>query len=92
MAVFEVLSSGTSRTDRIDKVREYQATESIQRYVILEQDSIGATVFEREGGFWRGFTVKRGELLRMPEIGVELPLAECYAGVDMSAETGGDAP
>ncbi len=47
--VFEVISPGTSRTDRIDKLREYQATASIQRYVILEQDSIGATVFSRLG-------------------------------------------
>ena len=42
VVVFEVISPGTSRTDRIDKLREYQATASIQRYVILEQDSIGA--------------------------------------------------
>ncbi len=45
--VFEVLSRGSSRTDRIVKVREYQAVPSIRRYVIIEQDSVAATVFER---------------------------------------------
>jgi Uma2 family endonuclease len=37
--VFEVLSEDTTRTDRIEKLREYQATASIQRYVILEQEN-----------------------------------------------------
>ena len=49
VVVFEVLSPSTSRTDRIEKLREYQATPSIQRYVILEQDSIAAMVFSRHG-------------------------------------------
>src|SRR5271165_6465190 len=35
--VFEVLSEGTTKTDLIDKNREYRATQSIQRYVILHQ-------------------------------------------------------
>jgi Uma2 family endonuclease len=36
VVVFEVLNPSTSNTDRIEKPREYQATESIQRYVSLE--------------------------------------------------------
>lgn len=35
VVIFEVLSAGTSRTDRIIKVREYAAVASIRRYVIL---------------------------------------------------------
>ena len=37
--VFEVLSPSTGRDDRIVKAREYQATPSVQRYVMLEQDA-----------------------------------------------------
>jgi Uma2 family endonuclease len=47
VVVFEVLGPGTSRIDRIDKLREYRATKSIRRYVILEPDSIAATVQRR---------------------------------------------
>jgi Uma2 family endonuclease len=83
IVVFEVLSEGTSRIDRIDKVRDYQATGSIRRYVILEQDSIGATVFERQGERWIAFTLKDGDMLQMPEIGIDVPLSDCYAGVEM---------
>ena len=82
VVVFEVLSAGTSRTDRIEKVQEYQATPSIQRYVILEQGSIGATVFERRpSGDWAAFALTEGGSLHMPEIGVEVALAEIYADV-----------
>ena len=82
VVVFEVLSPGTSRTDRIEKLREYQATASIQRYVILEQDSVAATVFSRMGGDWIARALTDGDVLQMPEIGIELHLSEIYADVD----------
>jgi Uma2 family endonuclease len=65
------------------KLREYQATDSIQRYVILEQDSIAATVFAREGGLWTARALTDGDILAMPEIGIELPLAAIYGDVDL---------
>jgi Uma2 family endonuclease len=73
VVVFEVVSASTSRTDRITKLREYQ------RYVILEQDAIAATVFSRQGGDWIARPLTEGETLQMPEIGIELPLADVYA-------------
>ena len=83
VVVFEVLSPGTSRTDRIEKLREYQATPSIQRYVILEQDSIAATVFTRLGAAWDARAITAGETMAMPEIDVALPLADIYADVTL---------
>ena len=82
VVVFEVLSPGTSRTDRIEKLREYQATSSIQRYVILEQDSIAAMVFARHGEEWTVSAMTEADVLRMPEINVELPLADIYGDVE----------
>jgi Uma2 family endonuclease len=86
VVVFEILSPGTSRTDRIEKLREYQATESIQRYVILEQDSIAATVFVRQGPDWNARVLTAGDLLRMPEIEVEIRLADIYADAQLGAK------
>jgi Uma2 family endonuclease len=83
VVVFEVLSPGTSRTDRIEKLREYQATATIQRYVILEQDSIAAMVFTRRGDGWDVRPVTAGDVLAMPEIDVTLPLADIYADVTL---------
>ncbi len=52
VVIFEVLSPSTAGTDRIAKAREYQATPSVSRYVMLEQDRIGATVYARSGDGW----------------------------------------
>jgi Uma2 family endonuclease len=83
VVVFEVLSSNTSRTDRIVKLREYAAVPSIRRYVILESTSVGLTVMERQQAdeVWRVTTLTNDDVLRMPEIGVEVPVGELYADV-----------
>ena len=80
--MFEVVSPGTSHTDRIVKPREYQATWSIQRYVIVEQGSIAATVFTRRGEDWIARALTNGDTLEMPEIDVEIGLAEIYGDVE----------
>ena len=53
----------------------------MQRYVILSQDEIGGTMFERSEGDWIGHLLAADTILRMPEIGIELPFAELYEGV-----------
>lgn len=74
---------GSSHTDRIAKLRDYQATPSIERYVILEQDSVAATVFARDGEAWVARALINGDTLAMPEIGIELPLSDIYADIEM---------
>jgi Uma2 family endonuclease len=91
VVIFEVLSNGTSSTDLITKNAEYAATPSVRRYVVLAQDAIGGTMFERVGDDWIGHLLSADSLLRMPEIGLEVPLAEFYDGVDFAAEDAGDA-
>lgn len=86
VVIFEVLSRGTARTDRVVKNREYASTASVRRYVMLEQDAVAATVFERAGDDWIGHILAEDAVLHMPEIGVELPLAEVYAGVDLTPD------
>ncbi len=82
VVVFEVLSPGTASTDIVVKNREYQATPSIRRYVILMQDRIAATVSERRGIEWVvTFLTDPAAVLEMPEIGIGISLAEFYEGV-----------
>ena len=84
--IFEVLSPSTESTDRITKVREYQAAPSLQRYVMLEQDQVAATVLARTPTGWMSQVLAAGDVLAMPEIGISVPLDELYLGVDFSAE------
>jgi Uma2 family endonuclease len=89
--VFEVISPTSGRTDRIIKVREYAAVPSILRYVIVESASAGLTVLERLAGDqkWIATTSTADDVLVLAEIGVEIPVAEFYEGVDLpTAETG----
>lgn len=89
VVVFEVVSQDNQRTDRIEKVQEYRATPSIQRYVILEQSFVGATVFTRKSEDWIAITLADGDTLHLPELGIELPLDECYAGLDLAGNPAG---
>jgi Uma2 family endonuclease len=85
VVVFEVLSDSTSRTDRLIKSQEYRDAPSIARYVIIEQTGIGATVFERAD--WRGLPVTGADsVLPLPELGAELRLGDCYAGIVFDAD------
>ncbi len=86
VVVFEVLSVSTAGTDRIIKLREYQATASIRRYGILEQDFAAATVIERRGDEWTVLALTNGDMLRLPEAGIELALSELYDGLDFATD------
>ena len=89
VVVFEVLSPSTAGVDRIVKNREYQAASSVQRYVMLEQDRMAATVFAGAGDGWSGHLLGGGEVLEMPEIGISVALDELHLGIDLpEAEEG----
>jgi Uma2 family endonuclease len=81
VVIFEILTDGIERVDRITKNEEYRLTPSVRRYVMLEQDEPAATVFAREGDRWVGTLCKSDAVLAMPEIGIEVPLAEFYEGL-----------
>jgi len=83
VVVFEVLSPSTSHIDRIEKLREYQMTPSIQRYVILEQDAIAATIYLKQDTAWTVSVLTGDAMLTMPEIEAEIPLADIYSDVEL---------
>ncbi len=83
VVVFEVLSESTAIIDQTTKNAEYRDTPSIQRYVMLSQQSISANVYKRAGDRWVGTLVTATDaMLAMPEFGIELPLAALYDGLN----------
>jgi Uma2 family endonuclease len=86
VVVFEVVSRTSGRPDRIIKVREYRAVPSIRRYVILEHPRGGVTVLSRTGADddWTAAALTTEDTLAMPEIGVEVPVADFYQGVEFA--------
>lgn len=85
LVVFEVVgaTADASRRDRITKVLEYAAVPSIRRYVILESSGIGLTVMERsaQDQAWQTTVLTKVDILRMPEIGIEVPVTEFYEDI-----------
>jgi len=80
--VFEVISPSSGKTDRIIKLSEYAAVPSIRRYVIIESAFAGLTVMERQQGGDPWITSPLAEgVLRLPEIGIEIPVAEIYRDI-----------
>jgi Uma2 family endonuclease len=85
--VFEVLSPTTRDFDTIGKLEEYKLVESLERIVVIEPNAPEVIIWRRgaDGADrdWRK-SISQGldQKIDMPEIGVTLPLAEIYDGVD----------
>ena len=78
VVVFEVIGPSSGQMDRIIKLKEYGAVSSILRYVIAESTTPGLVVYSRHSGElpWTAMALVKGDVLSMPEIGVELPVEE----------------
>ena len=93
IVAFEILSPSSKETDTVTKVDEYAAVGSILRYVILGSSSAVLTVLDRSGAGrpWTETTLVAGEdVLRMPEIGIEISVAELYEGIDFTGSIEAD--
>ena len=81
VVLFEVVTPGDERRDRVEKVEEYLRIASVQAYVILERDRVEATVLTRVGEAWSDETVRGAGVIRLDAVGVEVPIGEFYEGV-----------
>jgi Uma2 family endonuclease len=79
--IFEVLSDSTRRVDTGEKRDGYLKIPSLHAYVLVEPRRNEITVYRRTDTGWRGEVLDDpAAVLRLPEIGCELPLSEIYAG------------
>lgn len=87
VVVFEVLTASSGRIDRIEKLLEYRAVPTIRRYLILETAGAAMTVHMRDGATdpWTTTALTAADVLAIPEIAVEIPVAEFYDGTDLAA-------
>lgn len=84
VVIFEILSESTARTDRTTKLVEYQSLPSVQRYILLEQDQALATVIRRIETGWSIEVLDASGTLSMPEVEIEIAMAELYDGLDFT--------
>jgi Uma2 family endonuclease len=84
--VVEVLSPGTQAHDRGRKFALYRRLSSLREYLLIDPDSRDVQAFRRTAdGQWVLHDMTDAEMLVLPCIDVELPMAEVFDGVEPAA-------
>ena len=82
VVIVEVLSKGTRRIDEGEKKDAYLTILSLSAYILIDQEAAAVVVHRRTiQGFVREVYEGLSAVIPLPEIDVELPLAEIYSGV-----------
>jgi len=78
--IFEVLSPETERTDRREKALAYRHLPTLEVYVlVVAQDQMTVTVMRRAEPGWTSEIIEGSSgVLKLPNIGVEIPLVRIY--------------
>ncbi len=77
--IVEILSPSTAGTDRREKLFAYQEIESLQEYVMIDQESEFAEIYRRrDDGFWSWIVFETDEELELESIGFKMPMAQLY--------------
>ena len=87
--LFEVLSESTEAYDRGKKFEYYREIESLAEYVLIAQERPSVQVYRRDPSV--GWAIQPpyhglGASVQLVSAGIELPLAELYAGVEFDPE------
>ncbi len=89
IVVIEVISPGSQTRDRLEKRIAYQGLPSLKTYVLIERDHPFIDVYERgDQGFVAAAPLQKlADVLKLPAITFEMPLAEIYRDVLPPAAT-----
>jgi Uma2 family endonuclease len=79
--VLEVLSDSTAQTDLSDKLREYTAMPSVERYAIVSQAARIVILYLRSDDGWKVKTLEATGDIDIPCLDASLSLEQLYDGV-----------
>jgi len=84
--VVEVLSRSTEGFDRGPKLDAYQQIPSLRQYVLIAQDELRVSLYEREPDSWRYRTIQDPDArLSFAVGGATIEVAEIYEGTTVAA-------
>jgi Uma2 family endonuclease len=85
--IVEVMSKSTRRIDQGEKKDAYLTIPSLCAYLLIEQDFPSVVVFRRSGSdFTREVHEGMGAVIPLPDVDIDLPLAEIYESVEFVPE------
>ncbi|MEG4323102.1 MULTISPECIES: Uma2 family endonuclease [unclassified Microcoleus] len=80
--IVEVLSPTTAAFDRGNKFADYRTIETLQEYVVINQESIGVECYRRNSeGRWELYPYGVGAEVRFDSADFECPIASIYEDV-----------
>jgi len=83
----EVLSPSTRDYDQGDKFHRYQTIESLQEYLLVEQDKSRVMLYTRQEDHWEFREVNGlANNISLKSVGVTLALADVYALIEFETE------
>lgn len=83
--IIEVLSDSTAAYDRSRKFELYQQIDTLQEYLLIEQDRKHADLFRKNSeGLWVLHPAGAGDLIRLDSLDVTLGLDDLYEEVDVA--------
>jgi Uma2 family endonuclease len=78
--IIEVASPSTEEFDALDKLAEYKSVASIQYVLLIQPRIVSVALHAREAEGWSLTRFTRpDDVITLPALGIELPLAEVYA-------------
>ena len=83
--IVEVMSEGTERIDRGEKLFSYMQIPSLEEYILVAQDSPEVTLFRRSNQWKPQVTVGLGGAFDLPSIEHRILLRDIYDGVVLAA-------
>jgi Uma2 family endonuclease len=85
--IVEVLSNKTRRIDQGEKKDAYLTIPTLQLYLLIEQECAAVSAYRRtDQGFVQQMHTNLESIIPLVELGIELPLAEIYEGVEFAPE------
>lgn len=82
--IVEVLSPGTAGRDRGDKFRDYQRIPTLQEYLLVNSEKMGAECYRRgEGRMWLYYPYNSGDMITLESLGCEFTIEQLYRGVNL---------
>jgi Uma2 family endonuclease len=88
VALVEVLSNSTAARDHGYKRWAYSTIPTLRHYVLISQEAAEAEVASPDGETWRSVILRDATAsLRLDALGLEIPLTEVFAGVDLAGES-----
>jgi Uma2 family endonuclease len=84
IVVAEVLSPSTMHNDRGRKAEFYQSLQTLRAYLIVYQDEARVEVWSRGNGpDWSLRVLGRDDMIPLPDLGGEVPVAALYHGISL---------